>query len=162
MFGTYLVAVSLVLAAASGAVAQPLERESDYYVAAEQPYEYASVYTIKGAAPACPDEDDTMSFYDALEAENMDEVEYLVGVRECMFLFDGSHGDVIGATIGASRQLRVRFNYLHKYRNQYPVELYLEVYDLRGPGGRSDRLDDLFKRIMARHPRYGDRFKNAD
>ena len=159
--GKWLLAAAVVLPVLVSA--QPLERESDAYVAAEPPFEYAGVYPVNGvAAAACPDEDDTLSFQTALSNRDKAEFTYLVDVRECLPIFSGSHGEVIGATIGSSRQLRVRFNYLHKYRNQQPVELYLEVWSLRGAGGRHDRLDDVFERIMARHPRFGENFENSD
>lgn len=152
-------AIAFWLVGAAVAAAQPLEYESDLYASAEAPFEYASVYTMKGATSACPDEDDTLPFYDALRAQDEAQMNYYVYNRECLVVFDGSHGDVIGATLGGGTQLRVRFRYLHKYRNQPPVELDLQVYDLRGQGGRSDRLDDTFKKIMSRHPVYGDQFR---
>ena len=124
---TRVFAALVALCAAATAAAQ----DDPWYFPADEGLGRAVVKWAPVAA-ACPDEDDVPALDAAMRGENMMEAERLIKMKGCIPLWEGSHGEIIGAS-AAPTVLHVKMRYMPNYPEETPddgPELFVQVTDL--------------------------------
>lgn len=131
---------------------KPTDYRAQWFVPVAQPKDMATVFSFDQAAAGCAEGDDIFAMRDAMKTRDAALIGAVGQQRGCLVVFDGSHGIIVGASPDGGGTLRVRFEYLVNYpgyNSSEPVEMFIDVHELRGVGGRSHRLLDHYHELMA-------------